>query len=329
MAARPATKAEFNDMFSETGGDDAAVQNAKESVAMATGQPADEVDFDPFDYDEPDDEPTVGLAEDDAPGSSEDAEDTPEEDAVDDDELLQRAMDAGMTLKDAKLFAATGNLEDAVRLLEPRDGEAKAAGTEPEAGDIAGQIDSFAKELEVQMDPDIFDPEVVDVVSSVVERVNQLGAVVRQMAGDSAKAAHAAEEAKLGQLFDGLGKGYDAIFGTGNPTEAKHVRARKAVREEMDALRAGLKATGKKVPSDGELFMRAVGGLHGGKIKSIARKEVTKKVRGRNGQFIHRSGGSGRDVEEPKGRRRAMNAVHNKLLDLGYDDRQVDIESVF
>ncbi len=127
----------------------------------------------------------------------------------------------------------------------------------------------------------------------------------------AAKVAAAPTEAKpTTDLFSGR----EEIFGSDepSPTEASN---RQRVKDQMEILRSGYKATKKKIPSDSDLFDKALRSEFPDAAINEERNSFTTKVQARERQIISRP--SARTGESASARDRAKKAVEARMRELG------------
>jgi hypothetical protein len=73
------------------------------------------------------------------------------------------------------------------------------------------------------------------------------------------------------------------------------------------------------MPSDKELFERAVNGVFGEKAKDFARQELNERLKKRESQFISRASNSSGSGDMLSGRDQALKNVSSKMRELGID----------
>ena len=136
--------------------------------------------------------------------------------------------------------------------------------------------------------------------------------------------------------FDGavaeLGETWKDVFGEGsgddlNPRGA-HYRNRQRVSQEMDAIEAGYKHTGQKVPGESQLFKRAVRALYGDRTKKEVVKELNKKLGDREKSMSSRP--TNREhLNSMSDTQRATMAVRAKLAEYGKKSSEALVNDEF
>ena len=118
-------------------------------------------------------------------------------------------------------------------------------------------------------------------------------------------------KARVGRVPDAIddhiiASGHGSTFGEGRfvDPDSSFAENRRLVRDNVDTLRAGLKAQGKAVPPDAELVRRAISMQFGGLPKDARSAAIAK----RQGNFTARASGT-KAPELPHGVARAKNSV--------------------
>jgi hypothetical protein len=121
--------------------------------------------------------------------------------------------------------------------------------------------------------------------------------------------------------IDQLGEEYVPVFGKGNVRTIAKGSPEHAKRSElvqiMDILTDGLQRRGFPVPSEKELFTRAVRQVAGDRAESIARKKVEAQTRNTKGQFVARP--SQREGKPLTGREKAEARVAQFFKEKGLE----------
>lgn len=261
-------------------------------------------------------EPEEGAGEEDT------GEPEPEEtETVFDESLISFAEQNGWTKEEVAAFGTPENFVKAVGMI----GQKKAA-PQPDAKpreDVVTKVDE--PDFKIQLDPEKYTDE--DLVSAVNQKLEQIHSHYRARTTEleqSVGAAmalvqeqqKAAEERWFDEQMNGLGDEYADLIGSGRTRDldpkGKHYQSRQNVYREALALMQGYKSMasqnqGVVVPTAETLLKRAVHSVFADKSKTIARRQVLKKVRSDNGRFTHKP--SGRQNVEMSARERAIRAV--------------------
>jgi hypothetical protein len=231
------------------------------------------------------------------------------------DALVAKAKKLGISDEDISLYEKPQQLERLCSLLEP-----KAAKPEASEKEAAKETPAEDGEFKIELDPDLYDPDICKAMKSTADQINGLksvlGNVMSMMQRQSEKTFERTFEGFIAELGDGfsdtLGKGTLDEIGT----DSEHFQNRCKVIEEMNAIAAGYSQTGKPVPNAKQLFTRAVNSVFGDTIKKNARKEVAGQLQKRSAQIISRpTGRNGKDTQTPD--QRATSAVRDKLREFG------------
>lgn len=243
------------------------------------------------------------------------------------DELVKKAQKLGISDEDIALYEKPEQLERLCSLIAPK---AEKAETEKSQKETAEEAPAKDGEFKVELDPDLYDPDLCKAMQSTADQINglknMLNNVVERVQRQSEQSFESTFEGFIAELGDGftetLGKGTLDEIGT----DSAFFQNRCKVIEEMNAIAAGYGQTGKSVPSQKQLFQRAVNSVFGDTIKKNARKEVAGQIQKRSGQIISRpTNRNGKDTQTPD--QRATNAVREKLREFGaYEHDEVEEE---
>ena len=97
--------------------------------------------------------------------------------------------------------------------------------------------------------------------------------------------------------------------------QIKSAKVRQRVKDQMEILRSGYKATKKKAPSDSDLFDKALRSEFPDAAINEERNSFTQKIQARERQIISRP--SARTGESASARDRAKKAVEARMRELG------------
>lgn len=187
-------------------------------------------------------------------------EDDPSEAVERDDELLTRAVLAGMGLKDARTFAAqdADALERNIGLLE------KASQQAGEGDEGAGADESAAADEDPLSGIPDLDPEVYD--ENLVSGFKAMKSVIKKQEETIKRLSSGGEKSWFNSQVESL-KVKDL-------TDAK----RTELNEQFDVLKAGYAAQGQKRFDDAAVFQQATKLVLGDEIKATADAVKTKKL---------------------------------------------------
>jgi hypothetical protein len=200
--------------------------------------------------DEPDDDD--GSVSDDPPAATEDKPKADKTDSVEiADDLIERAVKAGIPLKDARAFTSPSALESIVSLLGGKkpsdDNSAEQDGNEPDSSD-----DLLAEFPE--LDPDDYDEKIIAGFNSMKNAIMKL---VGENKSLSQKLASSAES--------------DFLSGKIAATGQQAIAASGEIRRKFGILEAGYKAVGEKVSKD-DIFSEALSMVVGDASASESKK---------------------------------------------------------
>lgn len=248
-----------------------------------------------------------------------------DEEAADDisENLIERAAKIGYTFEDIKGFRSNTALQrelDRVERLQsrfPAYKSEKAEKTEtPESPIMVEFTKQIAdqKALIEQMKTDEYDPKIIQMAENQLRIIQ--GQHERQIELDR---RNAEQEARLGQQQEemqqraleretatfeselaGLGKEYEALFGTG-PGEkmdrnSQEFANRQKVWQQAQATAVGLQTLGLPVPSKSELYQQAVNAKFGSHVSQLARQKLKSDIKEAGSQALTRSRPAGSDA---------------------------------
>lgn len=208
------------------------------------------------------------------------------------------------------------------------DGGATDAATKKDGG---GELPAGLKfePFKVELDPEMAaDPDVVRTITAMNEHyAKQLEPFVKHVQGLielTGQRQNEELEARLDGHFDSLGDDYNEVFGKGegvellekserNDAKAKTALGnRQKVVSEMEALAAGYSQAGRRMPSEGQLFEKAVRLIFPEHAEKLTRRRITKNLK-----RTHLGRASTRTGDLPPGEQRAERAVADKLRNFG------------
>ena len=201
-----------------------------------------------------------------------DEEDDDDKDAVTDD-LLQRAVDAGLSIPEAREIGSAKALAVMCDKLEARaakDEDGDDAESDEEDDPLDGILD---------LDPEDYDEDLVKGVGMLKDFIRKQSKEIKDLRG-SLEAAETKSESR--SFFDSRVSELDKDY----TDELKDSKKRAALRKQFDVLSAGYKATGEEVSQD-EIFDQARDIVLGDVKTSIKASKLKK----RRSQFGARPGG--------------------------------------
>jgi hypothetical protein len=147
-----------------------------------------------------------------------------------------------------------------------------------------------------------------DLAKAVSSMIGQLKGQIDELKKSSVKPERAPA---VSEFF----ANHSEIFGSDAPSPAQK-KNRESIREQMDILKAGYKAAGKKAPDVQSLFEKALRSEFPDAAASNDRKQVVSKVQNRERKMILRP--TSRHAESSDARSRATEAVAKRMRELGY-----------
>jgi len=188
----------------------------------------------------------------------------PEERPALSDDLLERAVKAGIPLAEARQYPNAGLLSAACGRIEGRqkesDGGAQAAESDSSEDVLASIPD---------LDPEEFDEKLVAAVKGMKDLIRQQQETISSLRRDQSTDWFETRAGTVKNLING-----DA-------------QKRDALREKFDVLSAGYKAAGKKVSRE-SVFDEAATLVLGGDVQATKQHKKAEAARNRQGQFIAR-----------------------------------------
>lgn len=219
-----------------------------------------------------------------------------EEENYPDDELLARAISAGMSFSDAVSLNAD-SLNHVVGLLENRTKQAEKNRDSDDEGDT--EDDPFASLPKLSADD--YEPEVVKTFEKLTDIVKKQGEQLKQFQEQQQQVTQqqqAAYARNLEQWFDtqveNLGEDFADSLGTGAYAELDRGSAgyanREAIADQMAVLLSGYGAQGKNPPPPEQLFKTAARIVLGDVFQQKDTGKLADSVRKQ--KHIQRAGGS-------------------------------------
>lgn len=232
------------------------------------------------------------------------------------DEILQRAKDAGLMDDDLANMGSPEQVEFVLGLLET-----KVQQVTEEAKDSASKSGDAADEDQSSNDVswiDEIDPD--DAVDSDTARAMKvMKSKIDELTGTLESMNKKTEEVKTNSYFTDLEPEWDEVFGSKSSSTSEQEANRRSVLEEVETLKDGYRSRKKRLPSDKDLFDRAVNGVFGEKAKDFARQELNERLQKRESQFLSRASNSNATGDMLSGRQQALKNVSSKMRELGLD----------
>ena len=260
-------------------GVDAVIQAKRGGEGEPTAEADDKGGDDSKEVDVPEEETPADEGE--TPDDKGEAEVPPEKGAVSDD-LLTRAVKAGMSLADARAIQDAQALERMCGLLEKQSGEEK--GDDGEEAKDAAKANSEKDPLDAipDLDPEEFDDEIVSVVKGLKELIRSQRDELRELRKQT---TNTTREAWMDGKVEALG------------LESVPPEKRQELESAFDALMAGYEATGKEVSRD-VAFEQAAGMILSDEARAAKEAKQKKALEKREKIQTVRPGGS---AVKPKG----------------------------
>jgi hypothetical protein len=194
---------------------------------------------------------------------------------------------------------------------EPATEDVAPAGDEHPAVEESTEeaVEESGEEVTIGKADDYLDS---DLASAVEKILGSMTAKVSELEKKlAAKVMASPTEAKpTTDLFAGR----EEIFGSDEPSPTESSN-RQRVKDQMEILRSGYKATKKKTPSDSDLFDKALRSEFPDAAINEERNSFTQKIQARERQIISRP--SARTGESASARDRAKKAVEARMRELG------------
>lgn len=232
------------------------------------------------------------------------------------DEILQRAKDAGLADEDLSNMGSPEQVDFVLGLLETKVQQVKeeAKDTTSDTGDAADEDQSSNDVSWIdEIDPDdAVDSDTARAMKAMKSKIDELTGTLESMTKKT-------EEVKTNSYFTDLEPEWDEVFGSKSSSTSEQEANRRSVLEEVETLKDGYRSRKKRLPSDKDLFDRAVNGVFGEKAKDFARQELNERLQKRESQFLSRASNSNATGDMLSGRQQALKNVSSKMRELGLD----------
>ena len=265
---------------------------------------------DPWDFEDPEvmDVPAV------RPDEFESDTDVSEEDLP--DEILQRAKDAGLVDEDLANMGSPEQVEFVLGLLETKVQQVteEAKDSAIKSGDAT---DEDQPSNDVSWIDDIDPDDAVD--SDTARAMKAMKSKIDELTGTMESMNKKTEEVKTNSYFTDLDPEWEEVFGSKSSATDEQTSNRKSILEKVETLKDGYRSRKKRLPTDKNLFDRAVNGVFGEQAKDFARQELNERLQKRESQFLSRASTSSATGDMISGRQQALKNVSNKMRELGLD----------
>jgi len=191
-------------------------------------------------------------------------------------EVLERAVKAGLSMAEAKQYPNASLLGGMCDRLE-KQGKVAESGTDGDDADDAGDVDPLAAIPD--LDPEEYDEGVVKAFAAIKDVVRQQQETISGLTANGKDGAKSSFDSKVEGLGEEFGKALEAA-----------PEKRVALQEQVEVLTAGYKAAGKDV-DQGTIFDQAVSISLGDVATQIATDAKTVALGKRATQHVSRPGG--------------------------------------
>lgn len=210
------------------------------------------------------------------------------------DELKQRIEDCGLDDEQVAKFKDVEALETMLDILESR--QEKVVDETPETPDAKVEDDKpFDCGLKLAEDGSEYDPALIKTLNKIggefTAKIKTLENTINELVAEKQQAQSKSATEQIDKQFASLGEDFKEILGEGDASTiakgSKFFKNRAAVVTEMRALKFGYEKVGKQVDID-KLFQRAITNLYPDKMKQLALKPTTDKLKARASQTVGR-----------------------------------------
>jgi len=231
--------------------------------------------------------------EDESEAEESDSDDAPELS----DEIIARALNAGMDLKDALAFPSEQSLDRIVSAMERGRQPARQEPEKKEA--LKEKEDPFA---DLDLDPEKYDPEVVELFGKVKKVLaGQYGKIkeFEQQQEQTSRNAEMAAAQEVERWFDGqvkeLGEDFADALGSGGYRSldrgSSQFANREAIANQMAVMMAGYQAMGQEAPPREQVFDAAARLVLRDKYQQVGQERLAGKLAKRALKHVQRVAG--------------------------------------
>lgn len=224
--------------------------------------------------------------------AAEPASDAPADSEEIPDELIGRALEAGLTANELREFDSAKELRRAVTVIERAMAIAERGKT-----NVAASKTNVEASKEPDFEKMLADGHDADLIQAFRTTWNEAKAAREQAQSVLANEQQRAFDQQCQRFDDTLDSlaGYEAVFGKGrfaelarkDPTQATN---RQRVFSQMEVLRRGYEATGQPVPDETTLIRSAAASVFSDQSAKSARQGVKKQIEQAGKQAIAKSG---------------------------------------
>ena len=262
---------------------------------------------DPWDFEDPEiTEVPESVPDSDHSDSSDEEDELP-------DGIIARAKEAGLSQDDLSNMGAPEQQKFVLDLLESKTQEVRSDVDDSTA--TGGDAEETPSD-DVSWIDDIDPEEAID--SDSAKAVKAMKAKIDRLTNQLESMNKSNEASKTDGLFNQLEDEWSEVFGSDKEQNTQQVSNRKSVLEEIDVLKDGYRSRKKRMPSEKEIFDRAVNGVFGEQAKEFARQELSGRLKNRESQFISRASNTNNSGDMLSGREKAVQNVANKMKDIGF-----------
>lgn len=224
--------------------------------------------------------------------AAESANDAPADNEEIPDDLISRALEAGLTANELREFDSAKELQRAVTVFE----RAMAIAERGKA-DVAASKANVEASKEPDFEKMLADGHDADLIEAFRTTWNEAKAAREQAQSvlvTEQRRAFDMQCQRFDETLDNLA-GYEAVFGKGrfaelsqkDPTQAAN---RQRVFSQMEVLRRGYEATGQQVPNEAALIRSAAASVFSDQSAKSARQVVKKEIEQAGKQAIAKAG---------------------------------------
>ncbi len=262
---------------------------------------------DPWDFEDPEiTEVPESVPDSDHSDSSDEEDELP-------DGIIARAKEAGLSQDDLSNMGSPEQQKFVLDLLESKTQEVRSDVDDSTA--TGGDAEETPSD-DVSWIDDIDPEEAID--SDSAKAVKAMKAKIDRLTNQLESMNKSNEASKTDGLFNQLEDEWSEVFGSDKEQNTQQVSNRKSVLEEIDVLKDGYRSRKKRMPSEKEIFDRAVNGVFGEQAKEFARQELSGRLKNRESQFISRASNTNNSGDMLSGREKAVQNVANKMKDIGF-----------